>query len=227
MNVMYERYYDYFDKANEHEQLVVQRYYPHVWEVGDTAAWRAASPLRADAEIFPYSEEWQASPSSLLGHFIPTPKKFDDPSSIFGWSSNTRDIILARLGETYLIAAESYYKAGNNIKAAEMINVVRTRAAKPGNEASMQLSAGDIDMDAILDERALELFAEYHRWEDLKRTGTLIERTKMYNRDIKEWFDNGTNPFKGTNGDLKTLRPIPQEALDLNQNNEFTQNPGY
>ena len=33
--------------------------------------------------------------------------------------------------------------------------------------------------------------------------------------------------FNGANGELKILRPIPQEALDLNQNNDFPQNPAY
>jgi len=226
MNVCYERYYDYFDKADERDKLTVVRYYPHTWEVADTAEWRAASSLRSEAVIYPYDETWQESQSSS-GLWAPNPKKFDDPNSVFSSSGNTRDIILARLGDTYLVAAEAYYKAGNPTKAAEMINVVRTRAAISGHEAEMQLSASDITINTILDERALELFGEYQRWEDLKRTGTLVERTQLYNRDIKDWFDNGINPFEATNGELKLLRPIPQEALDLNQNDNFTQNPGY
>ena len=226
MNVVYERYYDYFDKADERDQLTVVRYYPHKWEVADTAEWRAASSLRSEAVIYPYNETWQESPSSDL-LWAPNPKKFDDPNSVFSFYGNTRDIILARLGDTYLVAAEAYYKAGNSSKAAEMINVVRSRAAVSGHEAEMQLSASNIDINTILNERSLELFGEYHQWEDLKRTGTLVERTKLYNRDIKDWFDNGINPFEATNGELKLLRPIPQEALDLNQNDNFTQNPGY
>lgn len=37
-------------------------------------------------------------------------KKFDDPSSAFSMTGSTHDIILARLGETYLVAAEAYVK---------------------------------------------------------------------------------------------------------------------
>ena len=33
--------------------------------------------------------------------------------------------------------------------------------------------------------------------------------------------------FAGANGELKVLRPIPQSALDLNQNLDFPQNPAY
>ena len=139
------------------------------------------------------------------------------PTSGFAASSSTRDIILARLGETYLIAAEAYYKTGNNSLAINRINEVRRRAAKPGAD----LSVSSIDIDLILDERARELSGEYHRWFDLKRTGTLIERCDMYNRDIEASY------FTGVDGKLKILRPIPQSALDLNQNKNFPQNPGY
>jgi hypothetical protein len=228
MTIIYERYYDYFDRANEHDQLTVTEYYPHYWEIDKIEEWRDASPLRADAIIYPYNDSWEASTASDADRMFPAIKKFDDPNSVFSNDgSSTRDIFLARLGETYLIAAEAYFKAGDPAKAAEKLNVVRTRAAKPGHEAEMQLSAGEININKILDERALELLGEYHRWEDLRRTGTLVERTKLYNRDIIDWFDSGINPFMGNDGNLKLLRPIPQEAIDLNQNESVTQNPGY
>lgn len=228
MNVIYDRYYDYFDKPAERNNLVVADYYPQSWEVADIEAWKAASPLRANARIYPYGPAWEASPASNADRLTPSVKKFDDPTSVYSWAgSNTRDIFLARLGETYLLAAEAYLKANDPAKAAARINAVRTRAAKAGHTAQMQLTAGQMTIDKILDERALELIGEYHRWEDLKRTGTLVDRTKIYNRDIKDWFDNGSNPFMGSDGKLKILRPIPQEALDLNQDETYVQNPGY
>jgi starch-binding outer membrane protein, SusD/RagB family len=90
----------------------------------------------------------------------------------------------------------------------------------------MQIGAGDVTINFILDERARELAGEYHRWFDLKRTGTLIERTRLYNRDIRNWFNVGIDPFLGTGGQNKILRPIPQAALILNEA-EVQQNPGY
>ncbi|MGB5263516.1 MAG: RagB/SusD family nutrient uptake outer membrane protein, partial [Lutimonas sp.] len=144
-------------------------------------------------------------------------RKFDDPTEPFSAGSNsrtsTRDIILSRLGETYLIAAEAYYKAGNDGLALERLNEVRRRANVPDVLA--------IDIEVILDERARELFGEYHRWFDLKRTGTLVRRASLYNYRIDE------ANFAGANGELKILRPIPQSALDLNQNKDFPQNPAY
>ena len=56
---------------------------------------------------------------------------------------------------------------------------------------------------------------------DLKRTGKLVERASAHNYLIEESY------FNGNNGELKILRPIPQSAIDLNQNNDFPQNPAY
>ena len=223
----YSRYYDYYDKASERANLNVKFYYAPKWanSPADIAAWRAASPARRNAAtVYPYSPLWEASRSSNLDNFTPPVKKFDDPKSPFGVSTSTRDIFLARLAETYLIAAEAYFKAGVPNTAVSRINEVRRRAAKPGK--NLDIGTADLTIDFILDERARELLGEYHRWFDLKRTGTLMARTKLYNRDIKKWYDAGTDPFLGTGGQFKILRPIPAKAIDLNEA-DIQQNPGY
>ncbi|MFD2036458.1 RagB/SusD family nutrient uptake outer membrane protein [Belliella marina] len=225
----YNRYYDYYDRKDERDELKVKYYYTPKWDLADTTAWRQADPAnRADTKIIPYSNVWEASRSTPLDNATPAVRKFDDPNAVFsGAGSSSRDMFLARLGETYLIAAEAYFQRGDLATAADRINTVRARAAKTGSQAQMQISAADVNIDFILDERGRELLGEYHRWTDLKRTGQLIERTRLYNRDIKQkWFDNGVNPFEGIGGGLKILRPIPQAALDLNDS-EYPQNPGY
>ncbi|MCC9135590.1 RagB/SusD family nutrient uptake outer membrane protein [Pontibacter silvestris] len=224
----YDRYYDYYDRADEREDLNIQYYYAPKWSLADTTAWRAADPAhRAETTIVPYSPEWEASTSTVLDNATPAVKKFDDPTAVFSnGGSSTRDVFLARLAETYLIAAEAYYQMGDAGTAAERINEVRRRAAKPGTESEMMITAADVTIDFILDERARELVGEYHRWFDLKRTGTLMERTREYNRDIKEWYSLGVDPFLGVDGNYKILRPIPQDALDLNDA-DIAQNPGY
>ncbi|RIH65430.1 RagB/SusD family nutrient uptake outer membrane protein [Mariniphaga sediminis] len=225
MTVYYDKYYDYYDK--DAESLDALYYYVLPWAFDDTTSWRNENiEHRAEALIWRYGDIWWAGPLGIVGVSVPTVRKFDDPSSDFGTSSSTRDIFLARLGETYLIAAEAYFKMDDNIKAAAKINEVRKRAAKPGKESQMEVTPSDVDIDLILDERARELIGEYHRWFDLARTGTLVERTKLYNREIRGWFHNGINPFEGIDGNLKLLRPIPQEAIDLNSGN-YPQNPGY
>jgi hypothetical protein len=69
----------------------------------------------------------------------------------------------------------------------------------------------------ILDESARELFGEFNRWFDLKRTGKLIERTKKMNF----WTKN-----KGTLDEHHLLRPIPQSEIDRSQP-PISNNPGY
>ncbi|NTE03413.1 RagB/SusD family nutrient uptake outer membrane protein [Agrobacterium tumefaciens] len=225
---LYQRYYDYYDKSTERANLNIRFYYKPKWDTTTDAAWRAADPThRATTTIIPYSNAWQASRSTVLDNATPSVKKFDDPKSQFGSATSTRDLFLARLGETYLVAAEAYFKAGNLALATDRINEVRRRAAKTGKTAEMAITAASVNIDFILDERAREMVGEYERWFDLKRTGTLVERTKIYNRDIKtNWFDKGINPFSGIGGQLKLLRPIPSRAIDLN-GGPFAQNPGY
>jgi len=231
MNVMYERYFDFYDKADKSESKI-SRYYPQAWEVADTAAWRAADPAnRANTEIYPYEiksttpyvvNEWE-QPDVYLDNIIPTIRKFDDPTAAaFGQGSSNRDIYLMRLAETYLIAAEAYLMRNDKATAMDRINEVKGRAERtPG---ALQLTdENDVTIDEILDERARELFGEYHRWFDLKRTGKLVERVNLYNKDVRDIDD----AFVGTGGNLKILRPIPQPALELNTNKDFPQNPAY
>ena len=146
-------------------------------------------------------------------------RKFDDPTPttpITTGNVSTRDIMVARLAETYLVAAEAYLKAGVPATGLARLNEVRRRAGV------VAATDAQFNIDYILDERGRELLGEYTRWFDLKRTGTLITRASTYNYTIKSAAN-----FDGKNGEKKILRPIPQLALDLNQNKNFPQNPAY
>lgn len=128
-----------------------------------------------------------------------------------------RDFVVLRLAEMYLIAAEAAMNQSRNEDAAMHITNLRERAIMPGKEAEMAVVAGDINLNFILEERAKEIGGEGQRWYDLKRTGTLLERVRMYNVDaaanIKE---------------MHLLRPIPQTQIDRVSNpGDFPQNPGY
>jgi hypothetical protein len=212
-------YYDYYTAENP-DDLYVSVYFPKPWEVADTAAWRAANPeRRGDYQntviVEPTPQNWEGRSGALTDRMTPAVKKFDDPASVFsGNGSSTRDIFIARLAETYLIAAEAYLMAGNPGTAADRINEVRRRAG------ASEITGADVDIDFILDERARELVGEYHRWYDLVRTGTLVERTVEYNYLVSE------EDFIGPDGNYKILRPIPTSAINLNQA-EINQNPGY
>ena len=136
----------------------------------------------------------------------------EDPAQVNGYL----DFMVIRLAEIYLIAAEAEFQLGNLQKAAEYLNVIRERAALPGKEAEMRITAADVDLDFILDERARELAGEHLRWFDLKRTGKLVERVNKYNPDITEIKSH------------HVLRPVPQTEIDaLLNGKEFGNNPGY
>lgn len=165
---------------------------------------------------------WKQDIESMGGAGMsPMVWKFYDPNATFPSNNtsytSTKDIFLFRLADTYLMAAEAYYKAGDSDKAAERINAVRQRAALPGHTADMTIAASDVDIDFILDERARELVGEYKRWMDLKRTGKLIERTLAHNNLAAR--DNKMDEHI-------LVRPIPQSVIDQS-NGTFTQNPGY
>ncbi len=121
-----------------------------------------------------------------------------------------------RLADTYLLYAEALHKTGNNEEAAVYINKIRTRSnATP-------ITAADVTLDYILDERARELVTEEYRRETLVRTGKLVERTKKYNHIASGERDKvaGIQSFH-------VLLPIPQIVIDANVGNPMSQNPGY
>jgi hypothetical protein len=170
----------------------------------------------------PAERNGEAGTGYDVGSMFPTLYKFLDPRrTAVNTAEGTRDWVVMRLGEAYLIAAEAYFKTGNNGKAAEMLNMIRRRGAWPGFEDQMNISASDVTLELILDERARELLGEDERWYDLTRTGTLVDRVKKYH-----FPTNGLNYAETHIQEKHVLRPIPQDQIDK-CTNEYPQNPGY
>jgi TonB-dependent SusC/RagA subfamily outer membrane receptor len=139
-----------------------------------------------------------------------------DRAAIFEFRSK-RDAFVIRIAEMYLIAAETDMLDGKTGDAVNTLNLLRTARAKAGHEAEMQVSASDLNIDFILDERARELGGELFRWFDLKRTNKLIVYVRLHNTDAKANIQ-----------DRHTLRPIPQSQLDVVTNpGDFRQNQGW
>ena len=120
------------------------------------------------------------------------------------------DQIYLRLGETYLLLAEAQFKLGDLAGAATTINTLRSRAK------ATPITAADITLDFILDERSRELITEEHRRYTLLRTGKWLERTNKYNAITKNKIT-----------DRDKLLPIPQSVIDANISKPMPQNPGY
>jgi len=154
-------------------------------------------------------------------------KKFDDYTGTVIRDLGSKDAFIFRLSEMYLIAAEGYMMAGQSGPATQKLNDLRTARAIPGQDntltASEQAQVAAEDINVILDERARELCGEQQRWFDLKRTGTLVDRVKLYNGAAAPNIQA-----------FHTLRPIPQPQMDAITNKTsgpdpegFWQNPGY
>nr|WP_294958313.1 RagB/SusD family nutrient uptake outer membrane protein [uncultured Flavobacterium sp.] len=116
--------------------------------------------------------------------------------------------IMLRLSEQYLIRAEARAQQGDIIGSKEDLDQIRQRAGLGKTAAVTKQEL----LDAILEERKLELFCEYgHRFFDLKRTGNLDQEL------------SGIKPGWNT---ADSLFPIPQNEINLNSN-LLPQNTGY
>jgi len=174
------------------------------------ASYPASTLPTSDPDYYP------ADPFYYNQRLFPTIAKFFDPRRpTIQWERGSRDWFVMRLADALLLRAEARFKKGDNPGAAADINVVRTRAAKPGKIAEMQIVAGDVDLDRILLERALEMDAEQCRWFDLARTGKLVEYVQAHN------VEGGPNikPYH-------IHRPIPQAQIDRTIGG-YEQNTGY
>ena len=124
-----------------------------------------------------------------------------------------KDWYIMRLAETYLLRAEAYMNAGDLASAAADINVVRGRAhATP-------VTAADVNIDLILDERARELCMEEFRINTLMRLNKLSEYLMKYNPQVIQagyQLDDHLNKL-----------PIPNSEIEANKEGGLIQNPGY
>jgi len=172
---------------------------------------------------------------------FPSIKKYDDNKRTGVSDYSGRPTSVCRLGDTYLLAAEAAIKAGHAADALPLITTLRTRAAyraalsgtdlaarqamvmmrntnTPEAPVWTPITAADMTVDFIMEERTRELFGENVRWPDLACRGLLVSRVQAYNQ-------LAATKVVATNA----LRPIPQTQLDAITDPDKTkyQNPGY
>ena len=184
------------------------------FQLGDTAVY--VSTTDADTVLAKTRPYRVYTPKTYSNRIFPSLNKFEDPFRLsVNETRGSRDYLLFRLAETYLIAAEALLRDGRPAEGLPYLNAVRRRAAIPQHEAEMERTVDQLTLDEILNERARELAGETMRWFDLVRTHKLLERVKAYNPDAK----SNIQPFH-------VLRPIPQTQIDRTTT-PFPQNPGY
>lgn len=162
-------------------------------QLGDTLKMRTTALERMSDALWPSTRKWDWAD--------PLNPNIDEQYN---------DQPYVRLADTYLLLAEAQFKQDNLDGAATTLNIVRARAnATP-------ITAADVTLDFILDERSRELLNEENRRETLVRTHTVLARVKAHN---------------GLAGPVivarDTIFPIPQSVIDANTGRPMEQNPGY
>ncbi len=124
-----------------------------------------------------------------------------------------------RLADAYLMYAEAVLRggAGGDVTTAlGYINALRQRAY---GDNSGDITASELTLDFILDERVREMYWEMTRRQDLIRYGKFIGA----NQEVWPWKGDVKEGAKVD--DKYIIFPIP--ASDLNVNEKLVQNPGY
>lgn len=170
--------------------------------------------------------------------FVPDPNRSKPQGGHSDW-------YIYRIAETHLLRAEANFWNGNLQAAADDINLVRARAlADP-------ITAVDVNIGYILDERARELYYEENRKTELTRIAYIFAHTgkTAYNGSTYSMDNFSTNNFwfdriaevtdfynlgvKTIHGDEYTMSPyhvlwpVPSAAINANTQAIINQNEGY
>jgi hypothetical protein len=183
----YMAFFNSFDPKDQRRQLLDTSY---VDKTGKMVPQRSITPITTDAVLI---------------------KKYQDPISTTGLIPN---IPILRMADVYLIAAEAEARLnGPTAKAYEFINVVRKRAGLADLTAGL---GKDAFIDAVIQERSFEFFAEGDRWYDLTRTGKFLT--------VIPKAVNSVYPNRPVQAKHKYF-PIPQD--EINGNPKLEQNPDW
>jgi hypothetical protein len=157
--------------------------------------------------------------------------EFRDGYSIRKWKNKTSagangssliwvdtDFPMFRLAEAYLIYAEAVVRGGTGGSAAQALTYINNLRQRAYGNTSGNISAAQLTLDFLLDERVRELI-----WEGKRRTDLI--RYNLFTTGTYLW------PWKGNVKDgvavssSRNLYPIP--SAEINTNPNLVQNPGY
>lgn len=166
-------------------------------------------------------ENWNAGYTGYL-----VKKMMDDTKDYNDY--NTNIWIYLRYAEILLNYAEACMELGDDITAADYINLIRNRSALPD-------FTGDIKT-ALRHERQIELFYEDLRWYDIRRwkilESTLTDAKGMDIVEVKNLDDNSiTTTWQlihvQDRNPLKKMYWIPIPNEEMKKAPQLIQNPGY
>ncbi len=246
----YHNYYTQSTWAAERVRMYFPRLYTEVvtFTQTDFDAWKAqltAQGLTAASNIymFPITNNQAHYLSQVYGQIqgvtnkderLPVVRKFDDLQNAAGTTqsrtASMRDVVLARLAETYFMKAEAQIALGLYTDAANTVQIVINRPGNKIDAAGADLPnrlVGKTDktsaLEAYLIEAGLEQLGEFNgRWQLLRRTGMLRYMLAKYNTD----YAGKTEAQIAA--ERYNLRPIPQDAITLNDALTVAdQNPGF
>jgi hypothetical protein len=181
---------------------------------------------------------------------FPYMKKLADPSRASQNDPSERPVVIARFSDVYLIAAEAAFKLGNLQNAADMLNVVRQRAAfrtgapyAPGGAFGTSTTPATMNGDPYPNgiSYASAVAAQTIISSQVTLDFILDERTREFFGESVRWPDlvrtqslltrvAAWNPTEaGANiKSTHVLRPIPLDEINyVTVGPKYPQNPGY
>ncbi|WKV13841.1 RagB/SusD family nutrient uptake outer membrane protein [Marivirga harenae] len=203
-----EDYTSIFDEANSSNEIIFQIDFLNDDDVNTIARWLLAAgryEAAATEDVYDLYESQDLRASASVG---------DAGGDFFcnkytGLQNDVDNLIVTRLSEMYLIAAEAINEQAYdaNSDAFDFLNEVRERAGL--NEITNLEATDQASLrEAIALERRKELAFEGHRWHDLVRTHQAQAVLEISNPN-------------------KLLFPIPQSEIDTNKHPEMVQNEDY
>lgn len=154
-----------------------------------------------------------APPNAYAGRNGICMTKYQDAGAI-GNVIHSKDHIVYRYVETFLMLAEAYNEIGNSGAALPYLKIARDRVNASVITTTDQTTLRNI----IREERIRELYGEMGELFDVRRWG--IEEEEYNNHRLRQW----RNPGQGWDEKFK-LSPIP--FIELGKNPNLTQNPNW
>lgn len=188
-----------------------------------------------------YASDTADSRANLVGVFeasrdYPYNMKYED-WDIFDGDYGENDWIVLRYADVVLLYAEVLAQDGNHASAHTYVNMIRNRAGENVVEAAPFTSKVEA-LDAVYQERKLELAFENHRWYDLLRMNTSYGNPNKAMDILKEhtfvtdWgivyrnYQKIEAPVESNYINDRLILPIPQDEIDANSK-LIIQNPSY